>query len=90
MPKVTLLGRADRTYLYVLGTMHYSFKAGVPVEVPVKVALDLSKKMDGRRPRFNVEELPTIIQTNHTPPDQAAIMQNVCSGPRQLRFGSWL
>lgn len=83
MPKVTLQGRPGASLRYAHGTKFYVFKHGVPVDVPVAVALELQKREFKGKPVFVVEDLPTIVER--------APVQNVNSAPvvQQLRFGPW-
>jgi len=59
----------------------FEFRQGVPVDVPVAVALELKKRTFKGKQMFAVDELPTIVER--------APVQNVISAPAQLRFGPW-
>lgn len=63
LPKATLLGDQGDTYLFRHGTAAYSFRGGVPEDVPVGVAMLLRKKKNvSGAPQFKVEGLPSVVE----------------------------
>lgn len=93
MPKVTLLGKPTRTLNLFFGKKEFKFSSGVPQDVPVAVALALGRRIGRKgKPLFKVEELPSIVSKAEPTVmlGVAAMEQNVFTGPRQMRLGTWL
>lgn len=63
MPKAILLGDREDTYLYRYGVKAFEFSGGVPMDVPVAVALALQRKV-GRKgdPLFQIENVPEVVE----------------------------
>jgi hypothetical protein len=79
MPKVTLLADEWKNYLLAFGKGIFEFKGGVPLDVPVAVALEATKRMSNGKPMFSVDELPEIVEGPEQDADADVAQQNVAS-----------